>query len=185
VATQPLDPYAVLGVATNASAEQIRHAYRALARSLHPDAHPHDPVAAERFRSIVEAYRYVGDPARRADYDHSRLGSRSSFGPRAARSAPGPTGNHAVRGQAAHPARSPAEREPEPRLGGEGFGALGWLLGAAAALIIALMVVFVASALISTAGDRPMGSVRMSPGGPGFCKTADGWISCAATTANP
>jgi hypothetical protein len=184
VATQPLDPYAVLGVATNASAEQIRHAYRAMALSLHPDANPHDPVAAERFRSIVEAYRSLGDPARRADYDRSRVGSGTS-GPRAARFAPGPTGNHAVRGPAARPARRPPEPERESHLGGGGFGALGWLLGAAAALMIALMVVFVASALISSAGDRPSGTVRMSPGGPGFCKTPDGWVSCAATTANP
>ena len=92
----PFDPYAVLGVSSSASTDDIRHAYRILARRFHPDADGRDPRAAARFAQATEAYDLL------VDYDLRRA---ASAGPRAARVAPGPTGNTAVRGPAARPQR--------------------------------------------------------------------------------
>jgi curved DNA-binding protein CbpA len=64
--------YRRLDVPAEASAEQIGRAYRRLAHSLHPDAHPDDPDAALRFREITEAYEILSHPARRACYDRHR-----------------------------------------------------------------------------------------------------------------
>jgi curved DNA-binding protein len=67
------DYYAVLGVARSASAEEIRAAYRKLARKHHPDV-DRSPGATERFQRINEAYEVLKDPEKHARYD--RLGSR-------------------------------------------------------------------------------------------------------------
>jgi len=63
------DYYATLGVARDASSEEIKKAFRKLARDTHPDANPDDPAAEERFREIAEAYEILSDPQRRAAYD--------------------------------------------------------------------------------------------------------------------
>jgi hypothetical protein len=70
--------YATLGVRPDATAEEIRDAYRALARRYHPD---HAPGAAATMASINEAYRVVGEPARRAVYDATLRGTGSAAGP--------------------------------------------------------------------------------------------------------
>ena len=62
------DVYAVLGVARDAPAREIRRAYRRLARQHHPDLNRH-PVGAERFAALAHAYEILRDPARRAHYD--------------------------------------------------------------------------------------------------------------------
>lgn len=72
----PDDPYALLGVADDADGETIRKAYRALAFSCHPDIHPDDPLAAERFVALGEAFALLADPGRRAAYDRLRRFSR-------------------------------------------------------------------------------------------------------------
>lgn len=64
--------YARLGVKASASAEEIKAAYRALARQHHPDRNPGDEAAADAFRGIAEAYRVLGDPASRTRYDQER-----------------------------------------------------------------------------------------------------------------
>lgn len=64
--------YRRLDVPPDASAEQIGRAYRRLAHSLHPDAHPEAADAAVRFREITEAYEILSDPARRVRYDRDR-----------------------------------------------------------------------------------------------------------------
>jgi curved DNA-binding protein CbpA len=64
------DYYRVLGVAPDASAPEIRRAYRRLARQHHPDRNP-KPDGPERFRTLAEAYAVLNDPARRARYDHT------------------------------------------------------------------------------------------------------------------
>src|SRR5918994_951903 len=61
--------YEVLGVAEDASTEDIRRAYRRRARDHHPDANPTDAAAGERFRRVAEAYAVLSDPVRRSWYD--------------------------------------------------------------------------------------------------------------------
>ena len=66
-----LDCYAVLGLSPNAEGVVIRAAYLALMRSYHPDRNP-SAEAAARARSVTEAYKTIGDPASRAEYDARR-----------------------------------------------------------------------------------------------------------------
>lgn len=63
------DYYAVLAVGKQADAQQIKQAYRRLARRHHPDLNPGDREAAERFKEIGEAYEVLSDPERRRRYD--------------------------------------------------------------------------------------------------------------------
>lgn len=72
MATQTKDFYRVLGVAENASADEIKKAYRKLAKQNHPDANPNDAAAAERFKEISEAYSVLSDDAKRKQYDQMR-----------------------------------------------------------------------------------------------------------------
>jgi molecular chaperone DnaJ len=65
----PRDPYEVLGIGRDASEQQIKKAFRQLARELHPDVNAHDPDAEEKFKEAAEAYEIVSDPERRATYD--------------------------------------------------------------------------------------------------------------------
>ena len=65
----PRDPYEVLGVGRDASEQQIKKAFRQLARELHPDVNAHDPDAEEKFREAAEAYEILSDSERRATYD--------------------------------------------------------------------------------------------------------------------
>jgi molecular chaperone DnaJ len=63
------DYYAILGVPRDASPEDIKKAFRRLARDTHPDANPNDPMADARFREVAEAYEVLSDPDRRRSYD--------------------------------------------------------------------------------------------------------------------
>ena len=66
------DLYAVLGVAADADGKAITRAYRKLARELHPDTHPDDREAAERFKEVTAAYDVLADATKRAEYDEFR-----------------------------------------------------------------------------------------------------------------
>ena len=59
------DPYEVLQVQRNASAEEIKKSYRRLAREFHPDANPDDPDAEEKFKEVAFAYEVLSDPDKR------------------------------------------------------------------------------------------------------------------------
>ncbi len=76
------DFYAVLGVKKDATAAEIKKAYRKLARANHPDSNPGDSVKHDKFKSVAEAYDVVGDPDKRKKYDEMRelYGSRGGFG---------------------------------------------------------------------------------------------------------
>ena len=64
-----VDPYAELDVSRDASSEEIRRAYRQVARRQHPDVNQ-DPGGAERFAAAARAYEILSDPAARARYDN-------------------------------------------------------------------------------------------------------------------
>jgi molecular chaperone DnaJ len=68
-ATTPRDPYEVLGVQRDAGEQDVKKAFRRLARELHPDVNAHDPEAEEKFKEAAEAYEILSDPERRATYD--------------------------------------------------------------------------------------------------------------------
>jgi molecular chaperone DnaJ len=74
------DFYKVLGVAKDADSAAVKKAYRKLARDNHPDSHPGNQAAEERFKAIAEAYDVVGDPEKRKQYDDLRAGL-GGFGP--------------------------------------------------------------------------------------------------------
>ncbi len=70
------DPYSVLGVASGASDDEVRSAFRRLAKSCHPDLHPGDNAASDRFKSLSAAYDIVGDPERRRQFDAGLIDAR-------------------------------------------------------------------------------------------------------------
>jgi len=77
------DFYDTLGVAEGASPDEIKRAYRKLAKQFHPDANQGDPKAEERFKEISEAHQVLSDPERRRKYDQlRRFGGTPGFGTR-------------------------------------------------------------------------------------------------------
>src|SRR6266550_6468746 len=74
------DLYSVLGVGRKASADEIKKAYRKLARQYHPDRNPGDEQAEERFKEVQAAYDTLSDPEKRRTYDAG--GMFSGFGGR-------------------------------------------------------------------------------------------------------
>ena len=89
---QTKDFYAVLGVSSSATQDEIKKQYRRLAAKHHPDKNPNDAKAAERFKEISEAYTVLGDAEKRKQYDDMRrLGAFGGFGG-GARGGPRPSG---------------------------------------------------------------------------------------------
>ena len=67
------DPYQILGISRTATADEIRKAYRRLAKKNHPDLHPGDKAAEARFKEIASAYGIVGDETKRALFDSGKI----------------------------------------------------------------------------------------------------------------
>ncbi len=65
-----LDPYAILQVDRRATQDEIKRAYRKLAKELHPDLHPDNPASARRFKDITAAYDVLSDETKRRRHDH-------------------------------------------------------------------------------------------------------------------
>jgi len=65
----PRDPYEILGVGRESSEQEIKKAFRRLARELHPDVNAHDPEAETKFKEAAEAYEILSDADRRRTYD--------------------------------------------------------------------------------------------------------------------
>jgi len=107
------DYYKTLGVPKDAKADEIKKAYRKLARKYHPDANKGATAAEDRFKEISEAYDVLADPKRRKEYDEAR--SLFGTGPGRFRSpgGPGPTGGFDI----------------GDVFGGAGAGGLGDVLG--------------------------------------------------------
>jgi molecular chaperone DnaJ len=98
MATATKDFYKLLGIAENASAEEIKKAYRKLAKQYHPDANPNDAAAADRFKEISEAYSVLSDAEKRKQYGQGRkyggLGGMGGFGGGFRPGSQGPGGVH-------------------------------------------------------------------------------------------
>ena len=81
------DLYEILGVSRSATADELKSAYRKLARQFHPDVNPNNPEAEEKFKEISTAYGVLSDTEKRAQYDrfgtsiqwHTHPGEEVSF----------------------------------------------------------------------------------------------------------
>ena len=113
---QTKDFYAVLGVSSSATQDEIKKQYRRLAAKHHPDKNPNDAKAAERFKEISEAYTVLGDAEKRKQYDDMRrLGAFGGFGRLAQQ--PGSTTAARARPGAGQRGRRPGRSElPVPGL---------------------------------------------------------------------
>lgn len=67
------DPYSILGVARNATEKEIKTAFRKRAKECHPDSHPNDAKAKEKFTKISQAYEILGDKEKRAQFDRGDI----------------------------------------------------------------------------------------------------------------
>ena len=67
------DPYDILGLSKNASAAEIKSAFRRQAKKLHPDANKHDPKAATRFAELNAAYEILGEADKRKAFDRGEI----------------------------------------------------------------------------------------------------------------
>ena len=74
------NPYEALGVSKTASADEIKSAYRRLAKKYHPDANPNNKSAEEKFKEINAAYEILSDPNKKANFDRFGSAEGPSFG---------------------------------------------------------------------------------------------------------
>jgi hypothetical protein len=174
------DLYVILGVPPTASTDAIRHAYRLLARSNHPDV-TDAPAAARGFARLAAAYEVLGDPERRRTYDRTRREIATSapvFGVSAVHRAPAPSWNPAVRGRDA--SRRPADRapaaveSPQPPRSSADEWRLASALAKALAVVAVVMIVGLSAMVFVTATSN----AEPEPVPTIYCKTPNGWMDC-------
>ncbi len=102
------DPYQVLGVGKSASADQIKAAYRKLAKTLHPDLNPGNKKVEDRFKEVSAAYDLLSDPEKKRRYDSGEIDASGAERPQ-----------HAYYRTSADGRRGAKSHE---RMGAEGFG---------------------------------------------------------------
>ena len=83
------DPYTVLGVAKGASDDEIKRAYRKLAKKLHPDVNPGKRAVEQQFKEVTAAYDFLSDPQKRARYDRGEINADGAEQPRGFRAGGG------------------------------------------------------------------------------------------------
>lgn len=71
------DPYLTLGISKTATQDQIKNAYRELAKKHHPDLNPGSKEAEQKFKDISSAYELIGDPEKRTKFDRGEIGEGS------------------------------------------------------------------------------------------------------------
>ncbi|MBR0684003.1 DnaJ domain-containing protein [Roseomonas eburnea] len=123
------DPYAVLGVKRDASQEEIRRAYRALARKLHPDLNPGDKAAEEKFKAVSAANDILGDAEKRARFDRGEIDASGNERP--PQPPPRYYRDHAAEGGTYHSDAGFADMVDEDELLGALFGRGGRRRGGA------------------------------------------------------
>ncbi len=115
------DFYQRLGLLPGASDEDIRRAWKRLAKEWHPDRNPNDPQAEDRFKALHEAYRVLGDPAQRAAYDARLAGPadrpRAGGAPRPGPSRPRPAAREGGPRPQRDSTEGPRPEAPRPQAG--------------------------------------------------------------------
>jgi hypothetical protein len=184
------DLYGLLGVGADASGDEIRHAYRALARRHHPDADPAQHGAG--FHRIAAAYEVLGDERDRAAYDRAVWLERAARerasrpGPVASHVAPRPTGAAASRGRHAspnpadHAPRIAAEATPRRREPLDEWRLASVLMRVVAAAAAAVVIAAVALMMVSASAREPTEPVPATM----WCRTPDGWYDCWRATSD-
>ena len=115
------DPYEVLGVAKNASAKEIKSAFRKLAKKHHPDQNPDDPKAKDRFAAANQAYEILGDEKTRAAFDRGEIDAEGKQRFQGFEGAPGGDPFAGFRRQQAGPGGARFEFRSGGRPGGDPF----------------------------------------------------------------
>ncbi len=166
-----VDYYAELGVASDATFDDVSRRYRALAKQLHPDVRPDDPGASARFARVSTAHEVLGDPTRRHDYDvYRRALLGASDTPREPRFRSTATTSAATSDLAPEPPPPPPVRAKGGLFGffGEFAANHPFALGIVVLMVLILVVTGLSGATHHSdgTGTRDPVTSTFSPGGP-------------------